>query len=144
MCHRQDPHRNFDQHSDGARELENHAVNKMRQLRMLGSLKLLKVPWMQTGVSNNQNTSKVCSCIPSPAIVNRIAHSPSRKTSLGSQTTLMPQSPKSWIDLHRLFCDSLNSVGISHLVLPSIVVGISGRVDFVVAAWRRIKSISLD
>ena len=48
---------------------------------------------------------------------------------------LMPKDNQSWIELHNLFCRSLDLVGLEYVVLSRHVVHLNERVDFVVRKW---------
>ncbi|KAL8743404.1 MAG: hypothetical protein Q9190_004238 [Brigantiaea leucoxantha] len=48
---------------------------------------------------------------------------------------LMPKDNQSWIELHDLFCESLDLVGLEYVVLSRHVIHLNERVDFVVRKW---------
>lgn len=48
---------------------------------------------------------------------------------------LMPTDEEDWIALHRLFCQTLDKVGVQYCILPRTVVDLEERVLFVKARW---------
>ncbi|MBE3041987.1 ATP-binding protein [Candidatus Bathyarchaeota archaeon] len=50
---------------------------------------------------------------------------------------LIPEDREDWIQLHELFCRMLEETGLAYCVLPAAMTDLSGRVDFVLSAWRR-------
>lgn len=49
---------------------------------------------------------------------------------------LMPESREEWIDFHRLFCRSMDDLGLSYDVLPCDVAAIGDRLAFVLDRWK--------
>ena len=50
---------------------------------------------------------------------------------------LMPTSRDDWVDFHKLFCASLDSIGMSYVVLPYSITRPEERVDFVLERWAK-------
>ncbi|KAK1657949.1 AAA domain-containing protein, partial [Colletotrichum godetiae] len=44
---------------------------------------------------------------------------------------LMPLDSNEWMELHNMFCKLLDDLGLSYVILPSKLVDLDGRVDFV-------------
>ncbi|MCJ1257533.1 hypothetical protein MMC24_005359 [Lignoscripta atroalba] len=57
---------------------------------------------------------------------------------------LMPENVGEWIAFHKLFCASLDVVGLSYVVMPSALIDLDERVHFVVAHWEKKAHTSID